>query len=78
MFFLWQVNTTALMEHADVYIDNMVCPPPPTQTRISDKVLGELIVPAPQLGKQHFITCCMYIYVHCYIDHLYVYVTDSH
>ncbi len=45
------INTTALMEHADIYIDNMVCPPPPTQSRISDKVIGELIVPAPHWGK---------------------------
>ena len=44
------VNTTALMEHADAYIESMTCPPPPCQTRISDKVIGELIVPAPTWG----------------------------
>ncbi|XP_074662751.1 protein still life, isoforms C/SIF type 2-like isoform X1 [Tubulanus polymorphus] len=41
---------TIMMEHADVYIDKLVCPPPPTQTRISDKAIGDLIVPAPQWG----------------------------
>ncbi len=45
------VNTTALMEHADMYIENMMCPPPPSQARISDKVIGDLIVPAPNWGK---------------------------
>ena len=45
------VNTTVLMEHADMYIDNMMCPPPPSQSRISDKVIDELIVPAPNWGK---------------------------
>ncbi len=45
------VNTTAMMEHADMYIENMVCPPPPSQARISDKTIGELIVPAPNWGK---------------------------
>ena len=45
------VNTTALMEHADMYIDNMMCPPPPSQSRISDKVIDELIVPAPNWGE---------------------------
>lgn len=44
-------NTTALMEHADVYIENMMCPPPPTQSRISDKAIGDLIVPAPNWGE---------------------------
>ena len=45
------VNTTQLMEHADMYIDSLTCPPPPSQSRISDKVIGELIVPAPNWGK---------------------------
>ncbi len=45
------VNTTAMMEHADMYIENMVCPPPPSQARISDKTIGELIVPAPNWGE---------------------------
>ena len=40
-------STTVCMEHADVYIENMMCPPPPQQTRITDKLIGELIVPAP-------------------------------
>ena len=45
------INTTPLMEHADVYIDSMVCPPPPSQSRITDKTIGELIVPAPNWGE---------------------------
>ena len=45
------VNTTAMMEHADMYIDNLMCPPPPSQTRISDKSISELIVPAPNWGE---------------------------
>ncbi|CAH1798643.1 unnamed protein product [Owenia fusiformis] len=40
-------QSTLLMRHADVYIDNMMCPPPPTQSRISDKIIGDLIIPAP-------------------------------
>ena len=43
--------TTAQMEHADTYIDHMVCPPPPMQSRISDQILDELIVPAPNWGE---------------------------
>lgn len=31
----------------DSYIDNMVVPPPPAQSRLSDKSIGSLIVPAP-------------------------------
>lgn len=45
------VNTTAMMEHADMYIDNLMCPPPPSQTRISDKSISKLIVPAPSWGE---------------------------
>ena len=45
------VHTSALMEHADMYIENMMCPPPPSQSRISDRAIGELIVPAPNWGK---------------------------
>ena len=55
------VNTTPLMEHADVYIDNMVCPPPPSQNRISDKIIDELIIPAPNWGK--FVWCGYIHYV---------------
>ena len=47
------VNTTAMMEHADMYIDNLMCPPPPSQTRISEKSISELIVPAPNWGSYH-------------------------
>ncbi|XP_048240466.1 protein still life, isoform SIF type 1-like isoform X4 [Haliotis rufescens] len=36
-----------ITEHANTYIDNMVIPPPPSQPRITDKVIGNLIVPAP-------------------------------
>ncbi|XP_070190492.1 protein still life, isoform SIF type 1-like isoform X2 [Littorina saxatilis] len=36
-----------ITQHTDTYISNMVCPPPPSQPRISDKSLGHLIVPAP-------------------------------
>ena len=45
-------NTTNVMqEHADVYIENMMCPPPPSQSRISDKVIEDLVIPAPNWGK---------------------------
>ena len=44
-------TTNQLQEHADAYIENMVCPPPPSQSRISEKVLEELVVPAPNWGK---------------------------
>ncbi|ESO93240.1 hypothetical protein LOTGIDRAFT_232689 [Lottia gigantea] len=40
-------NTDFITQHADAYISNMVCPPPPSQSRISDKIIGNLIVPAP-------------------------------
>ena len=43
--------TNQLQEHADVYIDNMVCPPPPSQSRISDTTLETLVVPAPHWGE---------------------------
>ena len=43
--------TTVQMEHADVYIENMMCPPPPMQSRISDKLIDQLIVPAPNIGE---------------------------
>ena len=43
--------TNQLQEHADVYIDNMVCPPPPSQSRITDTTLETLVVPAPHWGK---------------------------
>jgi len=36
-----------ITQHTDSYISNMVCPPPPSQPRISEKSLGNLIVPAP-------------------------------
>ena len=36
-----------ITDHANTYIDNMVCPPPPSQPRITEKVIGDLIVPAP-------------------------------
>ncbi|XP_050393235.1 protein still life, isoform SIF type 1 isoform X3 [Patella vulgata] len=36
-----------ITQHADAYISNMVCPPPPSQSRISEKIIGNLIVPAP-------------------------------
>ena len=58
------VNTTAMMEHADMYIENMMCPPPPSQSRISDQIIGELIVPAPHWGNnlilyfEFSIYCC--------------------
>mgnify|MGYP001553936895 CR=1 FL=1 len=45
------VNTTLLMAHADLYIDSLTCPPPPSQSRISDKAIGEMIVPAPNWGE---------------------------
>ncbi|XP_064601963.1 protein still life, isoform SIF type 1-like isoform X2 [Liolophura sinensis] len=43
--------STFMMEHADLYIDNMVCRPPPSQSRLSQKILGELTVPAPLNGR---------------------------
>jgi len=43
--------TTELTSHADSYIDNMMCPPPPSQSRISDTIIGDLIVPAPNWSK---------------------------
>ena len=46
--------TTVQMEHADVYIENMVCPPPPSQSRISDLLIGQLIVPAPNRREYWF------------------------
>ncbi|XP_064629838.1 protein still life, isoforms C/SIF type 2-like isoform X4 [Lineus longissimus] len=39
--------SAAQQEHADKYIQNMVVPPPPSSSRLSDKTIGELIVPAP-------------------------------
>ena len=33
------------------HIENMVCPPPPMQSHVSDKVLGSLIVPAPSTSS---------------------------
>ncbi|XP_012937622.1 protein still life, isoform SIF type 1 isoform X2 [Aplysia californica] len=36
-----------ISQHTDAYINNMVVPPPPSQSRLSDKSLGNLIVPAP-------------------------------
>ena len=36
-----------LQRHADAYISNMVVPPPPSQSRLSDRSLGNLIVPGP-------------------------------
>ena len=48
--------TNQLQEHADAYIDNMVCPPPPSQSRISEKVLEELVVPAPSWGQYSYLT----------------------
>ena len=42
---------SALTNHADTYIDNMMCPPPPSQARISNRIIDDLIVPAPSWGK---------------------------
>lgn len=46
-------NTTAPNKHADVYIENMMCPPPPSQARLTEQTLDELIVPAPMWGENH-------------------------
>ncbi|PVD27952.1 hypothetical protein C0Q70_10528 [Pomacea canaliculata] len=40
-------RTDFVTHHTDSYISNMVCPPPPVQPRISEKSIGNLIVPAP-------------------------------
>ncbi|XP_041354996.1 protein still life, isoforms C/SIF type 2-like isoform X2 [Gigantopelta aegis] len=39
-----------ITDHASTYIDSMVCPPPPSQPRITEKLIGDLIVPAPVLS----------------------------
>ena len=49
------LNTSQLQQHADVYIENLMCPPPPSQTRLSDKILDELIIPKPNWGM--YIKC---------------------
>ncbi|CAG5118110.1 unnamed protein product, partial [Candidula unifasciata] len=36
-----------IQRHTDAYIDKMVVPPPPHQSRLSEKSIGNLIVPAP-------------------------------
>ena len=39
-------------QHTDTYIRSMVCPPPPSHSRLTDKSLGDLIVPSPsQKGR---------------------------
>lgn len=40
-------RTDFIQKHTDAYIKNMVVPPPPSQSRLSDRSLGHLIVPAP-------------------------------
>lgn len=42
---------SALTNHADTYIDNMMCPPPPSQSRISNRIIDDLIIPAPSWGE---------------------------
>lgn len=36
-------------------IENLMCPPPPTQMPITDENIGNLIVPAPNLGTCTFV-----------------------
>ena len=59
-------HTAPLLEQADVYIENMVCPPPPVQARLSDTVIDQLIVPAPNWGMschlQNTVVKLGYIY----------------
>lgn len=59
--------STFMMEHADLYIDNMVCRPPPSQSRLSQKILGELTVPAPLNGKGMLFSELITITVHLII-----------
>lgn len=44
-------HSSFIMAHADTYIDHMVCPPPPSQRRLSKKVIENLTVPGPNQGK---------------------------
>ncbi|CAL1547658.1 unnamed protein product [Lymnaea stagnalis] len=44
-------RTDFIQKHTDAYINNMVVPPPPTQSRLSERSLGNLIVPAPSPDK---------------------------
>ncbi|XP_055889576.1 protein still life, isoform SIF type 1-like isoform X3 [Biomphalaria glabrata] len=44
-------RTDFIQKHTDAYINNMVVPPPPAQSRLSDRSLGNLIVPAPSADK---------------------------
>ncbi|CAM1297612.1 TIAM1 (predicted) [Pycnogonum litorale] len=43
---------TNLMKSADDYIEQLVCPPPPTDLSLSEEMIGKLIVPAPIWGSQ--------------------------
>ena len=50
-----------ITQHTDSYISNMVCPPPPTQPRISEKSLGNLIVPAPSQKGGWAVGCFVWL-----------------
>lgn len=47
-----------IQRHTDAYIDKMVVPPPPHQSRLSEKSIGNLIVPAPGIV---FCNCVVYL-----------------
>ena len=38
---------TQAMVDTNKYIDQLTCPPPPSQTRLTDEMIDNLIVPAP-------------------------------
>lgn len=46
-------------DQADVYINDMVCPPPPSQSRITEQAIDSLIVPAP-LGELAPVSCLFF------------------
>ncbi|XP_030850377.1 protein still life, isoforms C/SIF type 2 isoform X3 [Strongylocentrotus purpuratus] len=45
-------SQTQAMQDTNRYIDQLTCPPPPLQTRLTDEMIDTLIVPAPAAYEQ--------------------------